>query len=260
MRSVEQFVEEQVAIWEADEQLEKRQRQTGRGKTGPTSFGPCVLISREGGAGGLVVAKLVGERLGWHVFDREIVDEIAQKTNVRRQLLESLDEQARGAIENFIITMLDRESIDDTRYEYQLRQVVLTLGHHGRAVIVGRGGCLILPSQFGLSVRLIAPLKTRVQRIAAEQKVPFEKAERGVKKLDRDRAKFIRHHFGRDIGDSLLHDLIINTDAMSKNATAETILTALHEKLGITSTKQVGTDETLKVPQLNNQTVLPATL
>jgi len=248
MRSVEQFVEEQVAIWEADEQLEKRRRQTGRGKTGARSFGPYVLISREGGAGGLMVAKLVGERLGWNVFDREIVDEIAQKTHVRRQLLESLDEQARGAIENFILTMLDQESIDDTRYEYQLRQVLLTLGHHGRAVIVGRGGCLILPGQFGLSVRLIAPLKTRVQRIAAEQKIAFETAERGVKKLDRDRAKFIRHDCGRDIGDPLLHDLIINTDAMSEKAAAETILTALHEKLGVTSTKQVGTDETLRLP------------
>ena len=234
MTNVEQFVKEKVAIWQADEQLEKRRRQIGRGMAGATSFGPYVLISREGGAGGLMVAKLVGERLKWHVFDREIVDEIAQKTHMRRQLLEGLDEQDRGAIENFIITTLAQGSIDDTRYEYQLRQVVLTLGQRGRVVIVGRGGRFILPRQFGLSVRLIAPLKTRVQRVADEQKTAFEKAELEVKRLDRDRAKFILHQFGHDISDPLLHDLIINTDAMSEKAAAETILTALHEKLGVT--------------------------
>jgi cytidylate kinase len=237
MINVEQFVKKQIAFWKASEQLEKNRQKTGYSETDRIPFGPYVLFSREKGAGGRAVARLVGEKLGWHVFDREIVDEIAQKTKVRRQLIESLDEQARGTIENLIATMLDKKNIDETRFQYQLRHVMMALGQRGRVIIIGRGGNLILPGQFGLSVRLIAPLKTRVQRIAAEEKIALKKAQDEVKLSDRNRTKFIRHNFDHDITDPLLHDLIINTDAMSMNAVAEIILAAVKQKFGAIKTK-----------------------
>jgi len=239
MIDVEKFVRKQVALWEAREQLERNQQRPGRGRAGDISYGPYVLISREKGAGGHTAAEFVGKGLGWQVYDREIVDEIAKKTHVRRELIESLDERDRGAIDDLITSELNQEDIDETRYEYELRQVMLALGHRGCAVIVGRGGSFILPSQFGLSARLIAPLKTRVQRIAAEQKLAIEAAQTEVERTDRDRAELVHRHFHHEINDQLLYDLIINTGAMNAKATAETILTALHQKLGVTPTREV---------------------
>ncbi|MGD0088923.1 MAG: cytidylate kinase-like family protein [Planctomycetota bacterium] len=240
MTDVEKFVRRQVARWAARQQLERNQQRQARSRAGDISYGPYVLISRERGAGGHTVAELVGKRLDWQVYDREIVDEIAKKTHVRRELIESLDEQDRGAIKDLIASMFAQEGLDETRYEYQLRQVMLALGHHGYVVIVGRGGHFILPSQFGLSARLIAPLKTRVQRIAAEQKLAFEAAQTEVDKSDRDRAEAACHYFHNDIHNQLLYDLIINTEAMSAKATTETILTALHQKLGVAPTGEIG--------------------
>jgi cytidylate kinase len=133
--------------------------------------------------------------------------------------------------------MFDQEIIDETRYEYQVREVMLALGHRGCVVIVGRGGHFMLPSQFGLNARLIAPLKTRVQRIAAEQKLALKAAQAEVERSDRDRAKIVRRHFHQEINDQLLYDLIINTEALSAKATAEIILTALYQKLGMTTTR-----------------------
>ena len=232
MITVEQFLKDQIAVWKNREQKERNQAH---------AFGPYLLISRESGAGGREVAKRVGERLGWHVFDREIVDEIARQTNLRRQLIESLDEQDRGAVENYLITTLGLNNIDETRFEHQLRQVILTFGRRGQAVIIGRGGHFILPGQFGLSVRLIAPLKTRVERIAAEKKLSFEKAKDAVEKLDHDRAKFIRHYFKNDVNDPLLYDLFINTSSIGMTAATEIILTSLNQKLSVTGVKRVGT-------------------
>ena len=236
MIDVEKFIKQQVAFWEAHAQLESNQPQQGRGRAGDISYGPYVLISREKGAGGHKVAELVGERLGWQVYDREIVDEIAKNTHVHRELIESLDERYRGAIEDLVTSMFNQENIDKTRYEHQVREVMLALGHRGCVVIVGRGGHFILPCKFGLNARLIAPFKTRVQRIAAEQKLALEAAQTEVERSDRDRAKIVRRHFHHEINDQLLYDLIINTEAMSAKATAETILTALYQKLGMTPT------------------------
>src|SRR5208337_2216422 len=102
-------------------------------------YGPYLLISREKGAGGNAVGRLVGKRLGWQVFDNEIVDEIAKTANVHRQLIESLDEHDRAMIEDLISQMLNPEDVGTSGYLVLLKQIVLTLGHQGDVVIVGRG-------------------------------------------------------------------------------------------------------------------------
>jgi cytidylate kinase len=43
----------------------------------------------------------------------------------------------------------------------------------------------------------------------------------------------IRRYFGHDVTDPLSHDLILNTAAISVEAAAEIVLTALQRKLGV---------------------------
>ena len=56
------------------------------------AFGPCLMISRECGSGSSLLATKIGERLGWNVFDSQIVDEIAKAAHIQRQLVNSVDE------------------------------------------------------------------------------------------------------------------------------------------------------------------------
>jgi len=174
MIDVEKYVEDQIAVFQANEALEKRlenrERRPGRGKDGDLVYGPYLIISREKGAGGNTVARLVGKRLGWQVFNNEIVDEIAQKAHVRRQLIESLDERdletIQDIIQDAIGQLLNPEEIGTSDYLVYLKQVVLALGHQGDVIIVGHGARFILPGQFGLCVRMVAPIETRIRRIA----------------------------------------------------------------------------------------------
>ncbi len=170
MIDVEGYIKKQIAVFQANElqekRLENRERRPGRGKEGGLFYGPYLLISREKGAGGNTLAQLVGRRLGWQVFNNEIVDEIAQKAHVRRQLIESLDERDQSTIQGIIGQMLNPQEIGTSGYLVLLKQIVLTLGHHGDVIIVGRGARYILPSQFGLSVRMVAPIEARIRRIA----------------------------------------------------------------------------------------------
>jgi len=241
MIDVEKYVKRQIAAFQANEalgqRLGKRERRPGRGKEGDLFYGPYLTISREKGAGGNTVARLVGQRLGWQVFDNKIVDEIAQETHVRRQLIESLDERDRatiqGAIQETIGQLLNPEEISTSDYLIYLKQIVLTLGHQGDVIIVGHGARFILPSQFGLCVRIVAPIEARIERVADKARLSLEAARVEVERIDGERVKFIRRHFGHDVADPLSHDLIINTAAISVEAAAEIVLTALQRKLGV---------------------------
>ena len=235
MMNIEDYVKRQVTVFQANERREKlqgdRERRPGRGQEGSLFYGPYLLISREKGAGASTVARLLGPRLGWQVFDSEIVDAIAQKARVRRQLIESLDEREQATIEEAIGQLLNPQQVGTSDYLGYLKQVVLTLGHQGDVVIVGRAAQFILPSPFGLRVRLVAPIEARVRRIAEQARLSLEAARAEVERTDREREKLARHHFGHHVADPLNHDLIINTAAISPEAVAEVVLTALQQKL-----------------------------
>src|SRR5512137_2175345 len=139
MIDIEDLVKKQVALYRAYDIREEHAQRSGRGKEGGLSFGPYLLISREKGAGGSSVAQLAGKRLGWQVFDKEIVDAIAQKARVRRELVESLDERHRATIHDAVARLLDPQPIETAGYMAHLHEVLLTLGHQGDVVIVGRG-------------------------------------------------------------------------------------------------------------------------
>jgi cytidylate kinase len=233
MINVEDLVKKQIALFQAYDIRASHEQRPGRGKEGNLTYGPYLLVSREKGAGGTAVAQAVSRRLGWHVFDNEIVDQIAQKAKVRRQLIESLDERVQATIQSVVGQILHPEEIGTPGYLAHLKEIVLALGHQGDVIIIGRGARYLLPTQFGLNVRMVAPVEIRTQRIAHEQKLSLAAARTQVETADRDRARLVRRHFGHDVADPLGHDLTLNTAELSIEAAAEVVLTALEQKLAV---------------------------
>ncbi len=233
--SLEKLIEKQIRFWELCRQHAPEKERRGRGKYGALSFGPYLLISREKGSGGRALAAMVGERLKWQVFGREIVDEIARRAKIRQQLIESLDERVRTGLEDFIRDFLGHEAIAPGDYLYHLKQVLLTLGHQGDVVIVGRGAEHVLPGQFGLRVWMVAPIEQRIEHICQSQGVTVEAARAYIEHVDKEREKFVRTYFQRSVRNPLDYDLVINRAYLALESAAEIVLTALQDKLGIAS-------------------------
>jgi len=233
MIDIESVVRKQIALYRAYDIRADAERRAGRGKEGKLSYGPYLLISREKGAGGSAVGQLAGKRLGWQVFNNEIVDAIARKANVRRELIESLDERDRATIQDAVDRLLHPQPIGTAGYLAQLREILLTLGHQGDVVIVGRGAEYILPSQFGLRVRMVAPVELRVRRIASRENLSLKAARAEVERSDRDRKALARRQFGKNTTDPLNHDVTINTEELTVEAATEIVMTALQRKLTV---------------------------
>jgi len=171
--------------------------------------------------------------LGWQVFDKEIVDAIAQEAHVRRELIESLDERDRATIQDAVARLLHPQPIETTGYLAHLREILLTLGHQGDVVIVGRGAEYILPSQFGLRVRMVAPIEVRVRRIASDEGLSLKAARVEVETSDRERRTLARRHYHQDLRDPLNQDLTINTAELTIEAATDVVMTAVQRKLAV---------------------------
>ena len=96
--------------------------------------------------------------------------------------------------------------------------MVAAIASHGDAVIVGRGANFLIPPQDRLSVRVIAPLETRVINVAKEFGVTREEAKRRVINRENRRAAFIRQSFNADVADPKNYDLVINTHRLDMDA------------------------------------------
>ena len=121
-----------------------------------------VTLAREAGASGSSVAREVGRRLDWPVYDHELLERIATEHHLRVSLLESLDERRQHWLTECMEAFALKEPIGETAYAHHLIQTLLSLGAHGCCVIVGRGAAHLLPSSTTLRVRLIAPVEDRV--------------------------------------------------------------------------------------------------
>ena len=161
--------ERQMRNWELTEELAKRAAQRGQPERGVQQAIRFVTISREAGAGGAEIAQLVGRKLGWEVFDRSLLDQIAERYHLPRAMLELVDETKASWAYDVFGTFLDRKLVSHDRYLIRLVRTVRMVAHRGPGVFVGRGVQFCLPRPLCLAVRIIASETYRARRLMERQ-------------------------------------------------------------------------------------------
>jgi cytidylate kinase len=217
IRSMEQIVEEQVKHWQMKSVPEKKEEEVIS----------VITISREPGSGGNILAERLSEQLNFNLFYQHFIHSMAESAHVSVRLLETLDEKGVSVLEEWIDSLVDKHHLWPDQYLQHLMKILGTIGKHGRAVIVGRGANFLLPPTKRLSVRVIAPLDTRIKNVSREYDVTVEEAKTRVLKTESDRKAFIKKYFNDDIRDPLNYDLIINTGALSIDDAANAVKGAL---------------------------------
>jgi cytidylate kinase len=191
----------------------------------PTAF--TIAVSRETGTYGAAIAREVANRLGWPLYDRELLQRIADDMGVRGTLLESVDERQVGWVSECLGSLFAVPGVNQFAYVRQLVETLLSLAVHGKCVIVGRGASVVLPRATTLRVRLIAPLDYRIDAVQREQSITFKEAAARVESTDRERNRFVRDHFQTDPLDPANYDLILNAARFSAGECADLVIAAL---------------------------------
>jgi len=181
-----------------------------------------ITLSRDFGGRGNELAGRLSEITGWKVYDREIVDYIAQNAHVRRAIVESFDEKNRQELDIMLSSLLNATSFSKETYLKYLIKTVLSIGVPGRAIFLGRGAHLILPDEQALKVRVVEDYKDRLKNHRAAE----------IEKEDRARAAFIQRMFGADIDRAGHYHLVLNLSRLEIDPAARMLAYMIRLKFG----------------------------
>lgn len=194
-----------------------------------------ITISRQFGAGGKTVGSMVAKRLGYHLYDEEIIQEVARKANVSKHWVESVENEAGSKLHRFLSGIISRNFverilateggyIDEEIYVDLLYKVITRVADEGNAVIIGRGGQYILEDfENTYHILLIAEKSDRVKFMEDNYDLSSNKAAKVVTVSEKKRANLFRK-FGKEGYDQHVHyNMVINTSELPINKAADLI-------------------------------------
>ncbi|HWA16708.1 MAG TPA: cytidylate kinase-like family protein [Gemmatimonadales bacterium] len=196
-----------------------------------------ITISRQYGAGGSEVARLVADRLGWTVVDNEIVDRVAQRAGLAPKTVAEQDERSPGFVERLAqaLTASSQEfavpelgvavRAEDPNLVKLTEMVVHEIAEQGRAVLVGRAAPAVLGQSFpAIHVKLVAEKPFRIALAMREEGLDQRTAERRLHEIDGQRRRYHREHYGRDWDDPVHFHLTLNTGLLGLDGAADLIV------------------------------------
>lgn len=223
-KSVAAAVERQMRNWELARQQKVAEREHAASLTQP-----FVTVSRMVGSGGTEVARALAARIGWPLFDRELLQHMSGDDDVRKRIYESLDERDLSFIEESLLSFTTAE-FRRNDYFRRLSETMLALVRQGPAVFLGRGADLVLPRDAGLRVRVVALPALCAQNFAQRTGLGPVEAAREIQRVEQTRARFIRSHFHVDPDAPDRFDLILNLASLSAEEAVEMIVQILRKR------------------------------
>jgi cytidylate kinase len=190
-----------------------------------------IAMSREAGSRGGTIAKKVGTKLGWQVYDHELLEYLAQEPHLGQELFAALDAPAATWVEERLRQLRQGQALSDSTSIAELARVILAIGARGQAVVLGRGSGCLLPPATTLHVRVIAPLADRIAYLSQAERLTAAQAAEQVHLRDGQRIWFVETHFHRRPSDIYQYDLLVNSSMLGEELTAELIVRAALTKL-----------------------------
>lgn len=196
-----------------------------------------ICISREFGSGGHEIGKRLAKVLGYSFYDRELVTEAVQRSNIPHEVLTNVDEKRENPwLHSVVYDTVDQNlrgiSANEAMFRIQ-SAVILEMAQQGSCVFVGRCADDVL-KKAGIdqiiSIFITASFSDRVQRkmelLGEEEKA----ATVLVRRMDKQRKSYYNYYTGKDWGKPYNYDLCINSSPLGIEKTAEA-LAALIEKM-----------------------------
>lgn len=198
-----------------------------------------ITISRQFGAGGSEVARLVATALGWQVVDNEIVDRVAHLAGLTPDAVAEQDERAPGFVER-LARALAASSQEFAVPELGVavrppepslvrltEMVVKEIASEGKAVLVGRAAPAVLAREAGaLHIRLVASREFRIAAAMASEQLDRRAAERLMDHTDAERRRYHREHYHRDWDDPVHYHMVLNTGLLGIEGVADAVVAA----------------------------------
>ena len=208
-RGVEERVGHYVRAWES---RQLAQEEAERAATAPSDLPPCIAFSRKIGVGALEIADIVAGHLGVKVADRELIEQIANQTNISEKAVAYFDERFPGYVNRTFKYLFGEKAFIDSDYSRHLISAVFAIAGSEPTLFVGRGAHLILPRERVLAVRFIGTDDYRAKRIADIMRIDRAEAKKKLSSIDKEQSAFFKKVFGKKGASPYEFDMVMNLD------------------------------------------------
>lgn len=175
-----------------------------------------ITIAREYASGGREIARMISEKLGIPVYNKELITIAAKKSGLTEEAIAASENQRSGSLIYSLYTMGNTMPLADQVYILQ-SNVIKELAAEGPCIIMGRCADYVLRDRPNvLHTFLYAPLEHRIQvakaALEADGKTDTEKGiTQMLNKHDRARASYYNYYTEYRWGEAKYYDMCLNT-------------------------------------------------
>lgn len=194
----------------------------------------AITISRQIGSGGAFIGKRLAQELDFYYADRVILSQAAQELSVMESDIEDRDEKLQSYWASFfefrnyaVDAQLNTYLLQPTSYELFVKEseIIRRIAREQPAVIIGRCAFHVLKDHPNkLSVFLYADKELRIKRVQELHQISESEAKEMVDRTDKERARFIEEHSGKDWMHLSQYDLCIDTGKLGLENCVKLIL------------------------------------
>ncbi len=237
MRSIEHIINRQIELWNTEKDIADR---IDENKLKPTpdfndennrphiAAKPIIAIAPQLGCGSRAVCEILSRRIGYELFGFKIIDKVAENMQVRRQLIDRMDQRKRSYIHTMVEGLLTGNYIEQEDYFRHLIEVLEAFVVEGGCTLLGRGAPYVVPEGAGIRVRLTASREKRIVNLTRYYPIDSAEAERRMTESDNERAAFSQKYFGKDIDNPEEYDLVINLDRITPATAVSSIVQCMY--------------------------------
>ena len=127
--------------------------------------------------------------VSWSHWDQELIDKVSADSRIPPELIASLDTSRHSWIDDILTGVSGRP--DEILVFHRLKETIRGLAQSGHAILVGHGSTYMTRGlAAGTHVCLIAPMKFRLENLAARYSVSPREASRYLRRFERRRRAF----------------------------------------------------------------------
>ena len=183
-----------------------------------------ISIGREFGSGGHEIAEMLAERFELNLYDKNLLEQIANDKNLNVKNLEKHDEKPRNMWMTRTVhgySNSAEENLANMQFEYLKKAAA-----DGESfVIVGRCAETILKNNPALiSMFILGDWENKVERITRLYDMEKEEAESFIYRQDKKRKNYHNYYCKGKWGDSRNYDISVNSSKLGEEETTQMLV------------------------------------
>lgn len=191
--------------------------------TQPSSSNIVITLTREYGSGGRYIGKLVAQKLGIKLYDKEFIIEVAEKTGLSEQYIKE-NEQKRNSLDILNNGYYSNLSNSDELFVKE-SQLIKEVSDREPCIIVGRCADQILKDNKNvLKVFIYSDMKNKIDRAVKYYGMDKKKAEKEIIRIDKLRENHYKYYTDKKWKDFSNYDICINSDKVGVEKAADLIV------------------------------------